>query len=122
MRTTLLAAAAALALAASLGACSREEATQVKEGAQAVADKVGDAAVEIKNDPDVKEAGTAIKEAAKDAGTEIKEGAQEAGSDLKQGAAKAGAEIKDSAQDVKVGAKKAGNEIKAETDGNPKTN
>ena len=111
MRTTLVVAAAILALTAGLGACSRQDATQVKEGAQAIGAKVGDAAVEIKNDPDVKEAGTAIKESAKEAGTEIKEGAQ-----------KAGAELKEAGQDLGNGAKKVGKEANDEIDGNPKTN
>jgi hypothetical protein len=129
MRITAFAAAsAAILLAASLGACSREDATQIKEGAQAAAGEVKQAATDIKNDPDVKEAGAAMKDAAKDAGAEIKSAARDAGDAAKDAGADLKAGAKDVASDADAGAKKAaaatkkaGKEVRDEVDGNPKT-
>jgi len=113
MRTTLI--AAALIVTAGLAACSKEDATQVKEGAQAVGSELKEAATNIKNDPDVKEAGAAIKDAAKDAGEELKatanqagDAAKDAGADIEQGAKEVGA-------DARQAGKKAGDDIKRAT-------
>ena len=51
---------AASVLALSAAACSDQHAQQIKEGASAAGQDIKDAANEIKNDPDVKEAGTAL--------------------------------------------------------------
>ena len=60
MRSITLLAAAGLA-ALSLAACSDEHATQIKEGAKAAGSDVKQAATNIANDPDVKEAGRDAK-------------------------------------------------------------
>ena len=96
MRSKLLLIAAAGA-ALSLAACSDQHAQEVKEGAKAAAAAIKHAAHEIANDPDVKEAGTAIKESAKETGAELKEAAGEVGQELKE----AGRDLK---QDAKEGA------------------
>ena len=117
MRIPVLAASAALVMAAALGACSREAATQIKEGAQAIGGELKEAAGDIKNDPDVKEAGDAMEAAAKDAGDELKAVAADAGDAAKD----AGAELKQGAREVGDTARKAGKEARDEVDGDPKT-
>lgn len=75
MRAAILVAVAAAAL--SLAACSQEDRTDLKEGAEAAGSEVKEAAKDIANDPDVKEAGAAVKEAGSEAAEAVKEGAAE---------------------------------------------
>src|SRR4051812_17264191 len=99
MRSITLFAVAGLA-ALSLAACSDEHATQIKEGAKAAGSEIKDAATEIKNDPDVKEAGTALKESTKETAAELKVAAGEAVDKAQEVGAKAGAETKEAASDL----------------------
>ena len=71
MRSITLFAVAGLA-ALSLAACSDEHATQIKEGAKAAGSEIKQAATDIKNDPDVKQAGTALKESTEEAAADAK--------------------------------------------------
>ncbi|MDB5468845.1 MAG: cell surface protein [Caulobacter sp.] len=80
MRSLILAAAAISAL--SLGACSPGDRAEVKEGAAAAGTEVKEAAHDIANDPDVKEAGAAIKEAGAEAADAVKDTAANAQEDL----------------------------------------
>ena len=111
MRSIALIAAAGLA-ALSLAACSDEHATQIKEGAKAAGSEIKQAATDIKNDPDVKEAGTALKESTAEAAAEAKVAAGEAVDATKEAGAKAGAATKEAAADVNREAKEAGNDAK----------
>jgi flagellar motor protein MotB len=113
MRSMTLIAAAGLA-ALSLAACSDEHATQIKEGAKAAGSEIKQAATDIKNDPDVKEAGTALKESTKEAAAEAKVAAGEAVDATKEAGAKAGAATKDAAGDLNREAKEAGHDAKKE--------
>lgn len=110
MRSILFVAGCAIAL--TLGACSQEHATQVKEGAQAAASDIKDAAHNIANDPDVKEAGTAIKESTKETAGELKQAAGEAADKAGELGAKAGEEAKQAGNDLKHDAKKGAAESK----------
>ena len=103
-----------LALAGGLAttACSRERAAQVSEGAQAAAGHIKDAAATIKSDPDVQEAGTAIKESVAEDGQAAKQVALAAGDAAKDAAAKA----KDAAAVAAEKTKAAAAETKAKTD------
>ena len=112
MRSTLIFAVCAAAL--SLAACSDQHATEIKEGARAAATGIGDAAKEISSDPDVKEAGTALKESAKEAGAELKEAAGKATDAAQEAGEKAGDAAKEAGNDIEAGAKKAGAETKKE--------
>lgn len=106
MRSILFVAGCAVAL--TLGACSQEHADKVKDGAKAAAADVKDAAHTIANDPDVKEAGTAIKEASRETAAELKAAAGDAKDKAQELGAKAGAETREAGrelkQDVKEGA------------------
>ena len=113
MRSITLLAAVGLA-ALSLAACSDEHATQIKEGAKAAGSEIKQAAVDIKNDPDVKEAGTALKESTEEAAAEAKDAAGEALDKTKEAGAKAGQETKEAASDLNADAKKAGSNAKKE--------
>lgn len=113
MRSITLIAAAGLA-ALSLAACSDEHATQIKEGAKAAGSEIKQAATDIKNDPDVKEAGTALKESTAEAAAEAKVAAGEALDKTKEAGAKAGEATKEAASDLNADAKKAGHDAKKE--------
>jgi hypothetical protein len=113
MRSITLIAAAGLA-ALSLAACSDEHATQIKEGAKAAGSEIKQAATDIKNDPDVKEAGTALKESTKDAAADAKLAAGEAVDKAQEAGAKAGDATKEAASDLNADAKKAGQDAKKE--------
>jgi hypothetical protein len=76
MRTIILAAAATAALA--LTACSPSDRQDLKEGADAAGSEIKDAAQDIATDPDVKEAGAAIKNAGAEAADAVKDTAAEA--------------------------------------------
>ena len=56
----LIAAATIAAAGLSIAACSREDRTDIKDGAVAVGSEVKDAAGDIADNPDVKDAGAAI--------------------------------------------------------------
>jgi hypothetical protein len=86
MRSILLVAIAAAGLA--LTACSREDRADVKEGAQAAGAEVKDAAHDIANDPDVKEAGAAVKDVGAKAADAVKDTAADAQEGLAESAQK----------------------------------
>lgn len=111
MRSKLMLIAAAGA-ALTLAACSQEHATEVKEGAQAAAADIKDAAHNIANDPDVKEAGTAIKESTKETAGELKEAAGEAADKAGELGAKAGQEAKEAGSELKHDVNKGAAESK----------
>jgi len=77
-----------LAAALAMTACSRANQTQIKEGAQATGADLQAAASTIKNDPDIKQAGTAIKESVVEDSAAIKQAAVAAGDAAKDAAAK----------------------------------
>ena len=113
MRSIALIAAAGLA-ALSLSACSDEHASKIKEGAKAAGADIKQAAVDIKNDPDVKEAGTALKESTKEAAAQAKVAAGEAVDKAQEAGAKAGEKTKEAAADANQDAKDAGQKAKKE--------
>ena len=62
-----------------LAACSRDTTEDLQANVEQAGVEIKEGAQAIVNDPDVKEAGTALKEAAKDGGTALKEVAGAAG-------------------------------------------
>ncbi len=89
MHKLIIVSIAALGLA--LGACSKEDRTQVGEGAAAVGGEMKEAAQEIAANPDVKEAGAAIgdagavaADAVKDTAGEVQQGVADASADAKR--------------------------------------
>lgn len=112
MRTLALIAASALALSAA--ACSDQHAQQIKEGASAAGQDIKDAANEIKNDPDVKEAGTALKESSKETAAELKAAAGDAVDAAKVAGAKAGDAAQEAGKDISRESKEAGQAAKKE--------
>lgn len=90
MRTIALALAAVGAF--SLAACDAADRAELKEGAKAAGAEVKEAAHDIANDPDVKEAGAAIKEVGADAADAVKDTAANAQADLADAAAEDKAE------------------------------
>ncbi|MBI1406475.1 MAG: cell surface protein [Caulobacter sp.] len=86
MRTIILAAFATAALG--LTACSPSDRQDLKEGADAAGAEVKDAAQDIANDPDVKQAGAAIKNAGAEAADAVKDTAAEAQAGLSESAQK----------------------------------
>ncbi len=119
MRSILLAATAVAAL--SVAACSQEQRADIKDGADSAASEVREAASDIKNDPDVKDAGNAIKEAAQDSGQALKETASEAGDALKDASADARREGKELGSDIKRETNEAADDVKRATDGREET-
>jgi hypothetical protein len=113
MRSIALIAAAGLA-ALSMTACSDEHAAKIKDGAKAAGSEIKQAAVDIKNDPDVKEAGTALKESTQEAAADAKVAASEALDKAQEAGAKAGEKTKEVAADANADAKKAGHDAKKE--------
>ncbi len=113
MRSIALFAAAGLS-ALSLAACSDEHATQIKEGAKAAGSEIKQAATDIKNDPDVKQAGTALRESTEEAAADAKVAAGKAVDKAQEVGAKAGQETKEAAADLNADAKKAGTDAKKE--------
>ena len=90
MRILALVAVAAIGL--SLAACDKEDRAELKEGAAAAGAEVKEAASDIANDPDVKEAGAAIKEAGAEAADAVKDTAANAQEDLAESSQKDKAE------------------------------
>ena len=113
MRSLALFAVAGLA-ALSLAACSDEHATQIKEGAKAAGSEIKQAAIDIKIVPDVKQAGTALKESTEEAAADAKVAAGQAVDKAQEVGAKAGQETKEAAADINADAKKAGSNAKKE--------
>ncbi|WP_269714630.1 cell surface protein [Caulobacter sp. NIBR2454] len=119
MRSILLAATAVAVL--SVAACSQEQRADIKDGADSAASEVRDAASDIKNDPDVRDAGNAIEEAARDSGQALKETAAEAGDALEDAAADAKREGKELGSDLKRETNEAAGDVKRATDGKEET-
>ncbi len=90
MRILALAAVAALGL--SLAACDSQDRAELKEGAKAAGTEVKEAASDIANDPDVKEAGAAIKDAGAEAADAVKDTAANAQEELARSSEKDKAE------------------------------
>lgn len=90
MRSLALVALAAVGL--TLAACDSQDRAELKEGAQAAGAEVKEAASDIANDPDVKEAGAAIKEAGAEAADAVKDTAANAQEDLSKSSAEDKAE------------------------------
>ncbi|MBX3481396.1 MAG: cell surface protein [Caulobacter sp.] len=86
MRTIILAALATAAI--SVTACSPSDRQDLKEGADAAGAEVKDAAQDIANDPDVKQAGAAIKNAGAEAAEAVKDTAAEAQEGLSEASQK----------------------------------
>jgi hypothetical protein len=95
MRTIAIAVITAAGLA--LAACSAEDRSEMKEGAEAAGAEIKDAASDIANDPDVKEAGAAVKEAGAEAADMVKDGAAEVQEGLSDSAADDKAEAENDA-------------------------
>jgi hypothetical protein len=85
-----------------LTACSKEDQKQVNEGASVAADKTADAAKDIVSDPQVKEAGSAIADAAKDDANAVKDVVQDAADKTSDAADKAADKVKAKADDAKA--------------------
>jgi len=81
-----------------LAACSQEDREQVGEGAKAAGSEIKEAATDIANDPDVKEAGAAIGDAGKEAAGAVKDAAGE----VQEGVADASAEAKQEADEARA--------------------
>lgn len=92
MRTLVI---VTLAAGLALGACSKEDRTDVGEGAAAVGGEVKQAARDIAADPDVKEAGAAIG----NAGSEALDAVKDAAADVQDGVADASADAKREAEE-----------------------
>jgi hypothetical protein len=90
MRSLALVALAAAGL--TLAACDSQDRAELKEGAAAAGAEVKEAASDIANDPDVKEAGAAIKEAGAEAADAVKDTAANAQQDLAESSNKDKAE------------------------------
>ena len=97
IRTVMIAAAGALALAA----CTEAERRDAGNDVEASADKVAAETKQAANSPEVKEVGSEIKEAAGDAGHVIKEAAKGAAKGAREGAANVEQESKDAAADAR---------------------
>ena len=80
MRSLALVVLAAVGL--TLAACDSQDRAELKEGAAAAGAEVKEDASDIANDPDVKEAGAAIKEAGAEAADAVKDTAANAQADL----------------------------------------
>lgn len=96
MRKLIIVTIAAAGLA--LGACSKEDRTEVGEGAAAVGGEVKEAAGEIADNPDVKEAGAAIGEA----GAEAADAVKDAAGQVQDGVADASADAKREAEEQRA--------------------
>ncbi|MES2033287.1 MAG: cell surface protein [Pseudomonadota bacterium] len=98
MRMLAIVTIAAAALAVT--ACSREDRADIGEGAKAAGSEIKEAATDIANDPDVKEAGDAIGDAGKEAAGAVKEAA----GDVQEGVADASADAKREADEASAAA------------------
>ena len=85
-----------------LTACSKEDQKQVNEGASVAADKTADAAKDIATDPQVKQAGAAIADAAKDDAAAVKDVVSDAAAKTSDAADKAGDKIQAKADDARA--------------------
>jgi hypothetical protein len=86
MRSFILVAAAVAGL--SLAACTKSDEADIKQGAKSAGAEIKDAAHDIANDPDVKEAGAAVKNAGAKAADAVKDTAAEAQESLADSAAR----------------------------------
>ena len=91
----------------SLAACSKEDQKQVNEGASVAADKTAAAAKDIVTDPEVKQAGSAIADAAKDDAAAVKGAVSDAAAKTSAAADKAADDVK-----AKADAERAKDEAK----------
>lgn len=98
MRKLAIISIATLGLA--LAACSKEDRTDIKEGAQATGSEIKDAAGDIAANPEVKEAGAAIGNAGEEAAAAVKDAA----GDVQAGVADASAEAKQEAEEARAAA------------------
>lgn len=96
MRKIIIVSLAAAGLA--LGACSKEDRTQVGEGAAAAGGEIKEAAHEIAANPDVKEAGAAIG----NAGAEAADAVKDTAGDVQEGVADASADAKREAEEQRA--------------------
>ena len=96
MRKIIIVSLAAAGLA--LGACSKEDRTQVGEGAAAAGGEIKEAAHKIATDPDVKEAGVAIGNAGAIAADAVKDTA----GDVQAGVADASADARREAEESRA--------------------
>jgi len=77
MRKIITAAAIVAAAGLSVAACSRDDRQDIKEGAAAAGEEVREAAGDIADNPEVKEAGAAVANAGAEAADAVKDGAAE---------------------------------------------
>lgn len=98
MRKLALISVAVAALAVT--ACSKEDRSEIGEGAKAAGGEIKEAASDIANDPDVKEAGAAIGDAGKEAAGAVKDAAGE----VQEGVADASADAKREADEARAAA------------------
>jgi predicted small secreted protein len=90
MRRIVLVTLAAAGLA--LGACSRDTTKDVEQNVEQAGSEIKEGAQDVINDPDVREAGGALKQAVKDGGTALKDVAVEAGDAVRDAKAENDAE------------------------------
>jgi len=112
MRLFVLAAVAVAAFAAA--ACSPSDQAEVKADVQEAADQVKDAARSVANDPDIKEAGQALKNVAADAGASVKDAAAEVKAASRDAAADAKVATQEAADKTKRAAAAAGDAAREE--------
>jgi hypothetical protein len=86
----------------SLAACSKEDQKQVNEGAAVAADKTVDAAKDIASDPEVKQAGAAVADAAKDDAMAVKDVVSDAAAKTSEAADKAADKVQAKADEAKA--------------------
>lgn len=98
MKKIIIVSIAAMGLA--LGACSKSDRTDIKEGAEATGSEIKEAAGEISANPEVKEAGAAVANAGEEAAGAVKGAA----ADVQEGVADASAEAKQEAAEARAAA------------------
>jgi gas vesicle protein len=84
----------------SAAACSREDRTDIKEGAVATGEEIKEAADDIVDNPEVKEAGAAVANAGEEAAGAVKEAA----ADVQDGVADASDEAQREADEARAAA------------------
>jgi uncharacterized protein YjbJ (UPF0337 family) len=99
MRKLIIIAAIAAA-GLSVAACSRDDRTDIKEGAAATGAEIKDAAGDIADNPEVKEAGAAVANAGEEAAGALKDAA----ADVQEGVADASDEAQREADEARAAA------------------
>ena len=100
MRKFITAVAIVAAAGLSVAACSKSDRTDIKEGAEAAGGEIKEAAGDIADNPEVKEAGAAVANAGAEAADAVKDGAAE----VQEGVSDASADAKREADEARAAA------------------